>query len=236
MAHKKDSFWITYADLMTVLMIIFLFISLSYMGLMEYQRKNQTEIVTQYQQTRVHLYNDLQKAFVNDFASWNIELNKDLSIKFSNPEVLFLPGQSTVSETFKGILSKFFPKYLDIISKPEYRDKITEIRIEGHTDETPLNLSNDPYIDNIKLSQDRSRQVLSYLRSLPCYSSLSSIKKKELQYLLTANGFSFGRTVDSTGRLTIQSNSPVDNRRSRRVEFKIVTSSEKLVEEIITNM
>lgn len=236
MAHKKDNFWIPYADLMTVLMVIFLFISLSYMGLTEYQRKNQNERVTQYQQTRVHLYNDLQKAFVNDFAAWDIELDKDLSIKFTNPEVLFLPGQSNVSEKFKGILSQFFPKYLQIISKPEYRDKIMEIRIEGHTDETPLNLSHDPYIDNIKLSQDRSRQVLAYLRSLPCYTSLSPVEEKQLQYLLTANGFSYGRTVDATGHLTIQSKLPVDNRRSRRVEFKIVTSSEKLVEEIITNM
>ena len=45
---KKESFWIPYADLMTVLMVIFLFISLSYMGLVQFQKKQQDKIFEEY--------------------------------------------------------------------------------------------------------------------------------------------------------------------------------------------
>ena len=42
MANKKDNFWIPYADLMTVLMVVFLFISIAYMGLLQID-KNKKE-------------------------------------------------------------------------------------------------------------------------------------------------------------------------------------------------
>ena len=48
MQKSKENFWIPYADLMTVLMVIFLFISLAYMGLVEYQKKQQDKIFEEY--------------------------------------------------------------------------------------------------------------------------------------------------------------------------------------------
>ena len=60
---KKESFWIPYADLMTVLMVIFLFISLSYMGLVQFQKKQQDKIFEEYQQTKENLYSELRETF-----------------------------------------------------------------------------------------------------------------------------------------------------------------------------
>jgi len=92
---------------------------------------------------------------------------------------------------------------------------------------------NDPYIANMFLSQARSTQVVKYLRKMKYYNNLPQEKTHLLEFLLTANGLSYGRTVDNTGELTIISGKPVDNTKSRRVEFRIITSSEKLVEKVL---
>lgn len=230
---KKNSFWIPYADLMTVLMVIFLFISLSYMGLLQYQQNQQDKIFKEYKETKENLYNELKNAFKEDFKKWNLELGKDLSIKFTNPNVLFTTGSADVTPKFKEILKKFFPKYLNIILQEKYKNKIAEIRIEGHTDDVPFSGSDDPYIANLRLSQARSRNVLKYLRSLSIYVQLPLKKKSRLQFWLTADGLSYGRTLDSTGKLTYITRNPIDRKKSRRVQFRIITTSAELVDKII---
>jgi outer membrane protein OmpA-like peptidoglycan-associated protein len=233
---KKESFWIPYADLMTVLMVIFLFISLSYMGLVQFQKKQQDKIFEEYKQTKERLYEELNETFKNDFKRWDLELDKDLSIKFTNPNVLFQSGKSDITPVFQEILKDFFTKYLAIIMQDKYKDKIAEIRIEGHTDDVPISRTNDPYIDNVQLSQDRSRNVLAFLRVLPAYKNLPAEKEQLLQFWLTANGLSYGRTLDSNKELTFVSKKEIDKLKSRRVEFRIVTTSEILVQKVIEQL
>lgn len=233
MSSKRESFWIPYADLMTVLMLIFLFIAMAYMGLMQAQKKEQDQLFKDFKETKKEIYKDLFNTFSGDMQKWDLEIDHDLSIKFTNPEVLFQSGSAELTPKFQEILMSFLPKYLVVITKDKYKDKISEIRIEGHTDTVPTHLSHDPYIDNIKLSQDRSRAVLLYLRSLPSYKTLDNIKVERLQFWLTANGLSYGRTLDINKKLTRESGLSADNSNSRRVEFKIVTSSEKVVDEAL---
>lgn len=236
MANKKDNFWIPYADLMTVLMVVFLFISIAYMGLLQIDKNKKEKIFKDYKETKENLYNDLNAEFRNDFKKWNLELDKDLSIKFTNPKVLFDDGKSDIKPEFQKILISFFPKYLSIVLQNKYKDKIAEIRIEGHTNNIPIHETDDPYIDNIKLSQDRSRNVLQFLRKLPYYKNLSQEKEQVLQFWITANGLSYGRTLDNNNKLTYISKNKIDIQKSRRVEFKIVTTSEILVDEVLKQM
>jgi outer membrane protein OmpA-like peptidoglycan-associated protein len=236
MANKKDNFWIPYADLMTVLMVVFLFISIAYMGLLQIDKNKKEKIFKDYKETKENLYKDLNAEFRNDFKKWNLELDKDLSIKFTNPKVLFDDGKSDIKPEFQKILISFFPKYLSIVLQNKYKDKIAEIRIEGHTNNIPIHETDDPYIDNIKLSQDRSRNVLQFLRKLPYYKNLSQDKEQVLQFWITANGLSYGRTLDNNNKLTYISKNKIDIQKSRRVEFKIVTTSEILVDEVLKQM
>lgn len=217
-------------------MVIFLFISLSYMGLVQFQKNQQDKIFEEYKQTKESLYNELKETFQNDFKRWDLELDKDLSIKFTNPNVLFLSGKSDITAVFQQILSDFFPRYLGVVMQDKYKSKIAEIRIEGHTDNVPIHKNMDPYIENVQLSQDRSRNVLAFLRGLPAYKSLSAEKEQLLQFWLTANGLSYGRTLDEYKKLTFFSKKTIDNEKSRRVEFRIVTTSENLVEQVIEQM
>ncbi|HQQ94754.1 MAG TPA: OmpA family protein [Bacteroidia bacterium] len=233
---KKESFWIPYADLMTVLMVIFLFISLAYMGLVQFQKKEQDKIFEEYKLAKENLLKELKQTFEKDKERWNLELDDDLSIKFTNPQVLFDEGKSDVTPTFQNILKEFLPKYLSVVMQDKYKDKIAEIRIEGHTNTKPINKTNDPYIDNMELSQNRARNVLGFLRQQECIIQLETSKKERLQYWLTANGLSYGRTIDANSNLTFNSNTAIDPNKSRRVEFRIVTTSDILVEKVIEQL
>jgi outer membrane protein OmpA-like peptidoglycan-associated protein len=234
--RPKDNYWIPLADLMTVLMVIFLFMAISYMVDIKKKQDDQNKIFKEYEATKIGLYNDLDSTFRGDFQRWSLKLDKDLSIKFTNPQVLFSEGSSDITPYFQSVLSEFLPKYLGVVLKDKYKDKIAEIRIEGHTNTKPFKKTTDPYIDNMELSQNRARNVLAYLRTQDCFTKLRTGKKDTLQYWLTANGLSFGRTVDTNDCLTITSKKPIDNDKSRRVEFRIVTTSDEIIQQAIKKM
>ncbi|MCB0539786.1 MAG: OmpA family protein [Bacteroidetes bacterium] len=233
-SNSNESNWISFSDIMTGLMVIFMFIAISY--IVEVQKKQQERdiIFEEFKATKEQLYAELEKEFKDDFKDWEVELDKDLSIKFTNPDVLFQSGKSDIRPNFANILNEFLPRYFEILLQKKYTDKIAEIRIEGHTDAVPApQYDSDPYIGNVKLSQLRSAEVLKYFRGMSYYEQLSDSTEQQLQFWLTANGLSYGRTLDSNKELTALSGNPIDNEFSRRVEFRIITTSENLVERVL---
>lgn len=234
MKENSDNNWVSFSDIMTGLMIVFLFISISYMLEVQKKQEERDLIFEEFKATKVELYNELDKAFKADFQEWKVKLDKNLSIKFTNPDVLFQSGKTNIRPIFAEILEDFLPRYFEIILQEKYKDKIEEIRIEGHTDMIPApNFDGDPYIANIFLSQKRSAEVVKYFRNTEYFKNITSEKVNLIEFLLTANGLSFGKTVDSNGELTIISGRPVNNEKSRRVEFRIITTSDKLIERVL---
>lgn len=237
MKENSDNNWVSFSDIMTVLMIIFLFISISYMMQVKKAQTQRDEIFEEFKATKEELYSELNSVFKEDFEKWEVQLDKDLSIKFTNPDVLFQSGRTNIRPYFSEILNKFLPKYFDVILQDKYKDKISEIRVEGHTDDVPSpRYDRDPYIANTLLSQKRSSEVIKHFRKMEYFKKLPSKKVVLLEYLLTANGLSYGRTVDDDGNLTIITNKPVNKEKSRRVEFRIITTSDKLIDKVLKDL
>ena len=229
----KHNVWMSVSDLMTGLMVIFLFIAISYIRKVQ---ENQT-ILTDYVETKTQLHDKLVKEFEGDTKRWQMTIGKDLSMRFNNPQVLFASGKSDLTPEFKQILNEFLPKYFHILLNDSLRNKIQEIRIEGHTDNVPApQLDPDAYLANVILSQQRSLSVLRYFRSMPVYKTYSRKERKLLEYWFTANGLSYGKSIDKNGNYTIESNKPIDRKRSRRVEFRIVTSGEEILENFLKGL
>lgn len=199
-------------------------------------KKRQVEkdhLIQEFQNAKVDLLQQLTVEFKEDFkqTKWNAKLDSNnLSIRFVNEKILFDYDKSDLKDEFKAILTEFFPRYLNIVLQKKYADKIAEVRIEGHTS------TEGGYIYNLKLSQDRTRNVMDFLMGLDYYKNLDTSDKKKLQYLLTANGLSYGRSLDKNGRLTYLSNDSADNLNCRRVEFRIVTTSDELIKKAINDI
>ncbi len=228
---SKENYWTSLSDIMTGLMIIFLFISISYMIQVKNREKAKDDLVRDFQNVKVDLFNDLKKEFENDFKEdkWHAELDKDLSIRFLNEKVLFDYNKFVLKNEFKYILDDFFPRYMNIIMNDKYRDKILEVRIEGHTD------SDGDYMYNLNLSQSRTRSVLDYVlfNGNEYFKNLDNDRKQLIKFWLISNGFSSGRILDNNAKYCIETGMTENKEKSRRVEFRIVTKSDQLLDEIL---
>jgi len=220
--------WISISDMMTGLMMIFLFITVSYAHQITKQSENAIskntdvkEIVLELVNNKTKIAESLHEEFDDDLEKWGASIDdQNLRIRFESPEVLFQPGRSDVTPLFNEILSDFWPRYLKILS--ENQSAILEIKIEGHTssDWSTRVSRNESYFKNMELSQDRSRNVLK--------KCLQYTPKDLLEWSrssVTANGFSFSRLIyNELGE--------EDSEKSRRVEFTILVRSDDKIDDI----
>jgi outer membrane protein OmpA-like peptidoglycan-associated protein len=225
--NKEDSeHWIGISDMMSGLMMVFLFMAVAYMYYVQVERENIKEIAVTYKDTQVAIYNDLMQEFQQDLLRWNAKIERNtLEVTFNNPEVLFGSGSPELNSQFKGILPDFFPRYVAILSR--YRNAIEEIRIEGHTSSDWGSLHGESaYFPNMALSQDRTRSVLEYVIAL-----LPQVADRDwVRSNFAAVGYSSSRRVlDSEGKLE-------DAASSRRVNFRVITNSELLIRNIIEKL
>jgi outer membrane protein OmpA-like peptidoglycan-associated protein len=222
---SQDAHWIPLSDLMTGLMVMFLLIAVVYMMRVEAEADRIKQVAIAYNEVRDELHRDLEREFQDDLPQWKAKIVKaDLAVQFTEPEVLFASGSSTLRPEFRLILDDFFPRYLRILTSDKYRESITEVRIEGHTSSEWYDGATDrlAYFRNMALSQERTRSTLQYVLSLP----QSGAHEEWLRQHLTANGLSSSRLVsDTAGR--------EDRLRSRRVEFKVRTDAETRIAKIL---
>ncbi len=122
---EADSEWISISDLMSVLMMIFLFIAISYMHNVQRNQLNVKKVAVAYQELQTDLYRELWEEFKEDLPNWKAIIEKEtLTIRFEEPEVLFSIGSAEITDKFQLILEDFFPRYVRIISSDKYRNNI----------------------------------------------------------------------------------------------------------------
>lgn len=229
-AAPKDDHWIPLSDLMTGLMMMFLLVAVIFMVKVEAQQKRAEEearrmkdVAVLYDQMREQLYRDLEHEFKGDLKKWRASLDRDLTIRFEEPDVLFDSGRSNLKPQFISILNDFFPRYVTILSSEKYESSIEEVRIEGHTSSFWAGATQDEaYFRNMDLSQSRTRTTLQHVLSLPQVTS----HKRWLTSKLTANGL-------SSSRLRTNPDGSENREASQRVEFRVRTNAEARIGEIL---
>jgi outer membrane protein OmpA-like peptidoglycan-associated protein len=221
----SEDHWIPLSDLMTGLMVMFLLIAVCYMVRVEADADKIKTVAVAYTDTRDALYEALRREFSADLPRWHARLLKDdLTIRFSEPDILFAEGSSELKPAFRQILDDFFPRYVRILTSPKFRAAISEIRIEGHTssDWVGARSPDVAYLHNMELSQARTRSTLLYVLALPRLRG----DVDWLRRFVTANGLSSSRPIlDASGE--------EDAVRSRRVEFRIRTDAETRIAKIL---
>lgn len=224
--NEDAEHWIGISDMMSGLMMVFLFMAVAYMYYVQVERENIKEIAVAYKDTQVAIYNDLVKEFEKDLPRWNAAIERDtLEVTFNNPDALFRSGSPELNPQFNAMLADFFPRYVAVLSR--YRKAIEEIRIEGHTSSDWGSLHGEQaYFPNMALSQDRTRTVLQHVLSL-----LEAGDDREwVRSSFAAVGYSSSRRVIDSD--TQQENSAS----SRRVNFRVITNSELQIRNIIERL
>ncbi|MEH0666011.1 OmpA family protein [Vibrio scophthalmi] len=225
--QKKQSeggeHWMSVSDLMAGLMMVFLFISVALMRDAMVERDKIKEVAETYQQTQQAIYLALYKEFKDDLVRWGAEIDREtLSVNFTAPDVLFANGRADLNENFRLILDSFFPRYLEVLDS--YKPMIQEIKIEGHTSSRWNHDSSDyeAYFNNMRLSQSRTRAVLEYVMTL------DAIRIEHYGWVknnVAAVGYSSSKAIVNNGL--------EDEKRSRRVSFRVITNAEEQIRKIL---
>ncbi len=226
----RNNVWMSVSDLMTGLMVIFLFITVAYLKRVQTNQSMLKDFV----ENKQELHDKLVEKFKAETQEKIITIGGDLSMRFQNAETLFDDGSWDLKPEFEKQLSVILPKYLDVLLNDSLKYKIREIRIEGHTNNIPFpKLDKDPYMANLILSQRRAQSVMQFLREIPEYKEYSPEDQKLLDYWFTATGFSYGHALDKNNEIAHVSGKVVDSAKSRRVEFRIITSGEEVLEDFV---
>lgn len=222
--ENTASYDLSISDLMAALCGIFVLILIAVIyqlnqSQQEYATKNAK--AAEYYTMQNELYLDLTNEFKEDLDVWNAEIDKEtLTIRFKDSNVLFEPNKADLKPGFEKILSSFFPRLIQVLQNESYLDEIDEIRIEGHTARNRNQKDYEDYVSGMELSQERTMNVMLYcLETVPEYSNW--VRKN-----IAAIGYSKSRPI-----LSEETKEP-EWEKSRRVEFRIKTKAEKVLEDI----
>lgn len=223
---RPENHWMSISDLMSGLMIVFLFVSVAFMIQLQDQEQERKETIRQYAIIKHELYEDLREEFAGDLEHWDAEIDEEkLSITFKEPDTLFKTGSSELSPSFQIVLDDFVPRYIKVLTQDKYRNEIEEVRIEGHTSPEWNGQvgTNEEYFKNMELSQARTRSVLQYVIIMPKLQP----ERDWLIKHITANGLSSSQPIinPATGL--------ADPERSRRVEFRLRTNADEKMKLLI---
>ena len=236
--NEETTYWLSYSDMMAALLLVFVLI-ISFTMLqakkqyedkekqLEEQQKTlveQQQIMDQQQQQLdkvIGVRSDLASALRDEFDGTDLKVSVDPSTGAItlDSSILFDVDKYDIKTSGQEFLKDFLPRYLGVLLKPEFREYISEIIIEGHTD------TDGTYMHNLELSQDRALSVARF-----CVMDNSQVLNDEqvesIRPILTANGRSYSDPV-------YDENGNVDMAASRRVEFKFRLTDEEMIEEMM---
>ena len=228
-AAQSDNVWIPVCDMMAGLMMVFLFIAVLYAQNADERQRSGRAMLDAWQTSERALYLALEQEFAADLPRWNAELDsQNLTIRFLAPEILFESGKASLRPRFEAILQDFLPRYIGLLAgfAPDMPAMIDEVRIEGHTSSRWGEMDGTPaFLHNMALSQARTRSVLAYGLALPQLRDLRGWMMRHV----SANGL-------SSARVLTRGNGREDERRSRRVEFRIRTRSKATLAALMQEM
>ncbi|WP_207064068.1 OmpA family protein [Motiliproteus sp. SC1-56] len=189
------------ADLMSALMMTFLFIAIAFLAKLEQSTITFVE----------KLNHALHEEFDPDLQRWKAEITPDNVVRFHSP---FKLGSNEIPEVFKAVISEFCPRYIRVLASDNLKQGIKEVKVEGHTSHgwNKGTASEDAFINNMRLSQERATNVLSY-----CYLMEDPVIKSNRDWLeknFHANGLAYSKPIYIKGR--------VSSRLSRRVDFMVI--------------
>lgn len=236
--EEEVSYWLSYSDMMAALLLIFILIitvtmlqSKTQYEAKEQELTKQQEIIKEQEKLLKNQQDELDRiigiraelveALRNEFdgSHLNVVIDEQSGAITFDASILFDVGESELKQEGEEFLKGFVPRYYQVLMSDKFRDYVSEIIIEGHTD------TNGTYIYNLELSQQRAFSVAKFCLS-PENGVLDSKDTELFRQVVTANGRSFSNPI-------YKADHSVDMEASRRVEFKFRLKDEEMVDQLM---
>jgi outer membrane protein OmpA-like peptidoglycan-associated protein len=211
--NKKFNPWISYSDLFSALLLIFVLllslVLLQYTYAFQSKETKLKEIIG----IKAKIVEDLVKAFKE--LNLEIQVDPNSGAIIINNDILFNYDDYRLSSEGKNVLLKVINTYLNVILKPEYEPYISSFYIEGHSDPT------GSYEYNIDLSLKRAYEVFKYLKINSNVIPYQNIFFKKL----VVSGQGYNNPIIENG--------VINYKKSRRVEIKFMLKDQEMIKEIL---
>jgi outer membrane protein OmpA-like peptidoglycan-associated protein len=197
--EAEKPFWISFSDLMTALMVLFLVV----MGVaLLAVTKNVTEREKQEEQHRKDIELILER--FNEAAKRydGIKIDKERQVIDFGDRARFNFGKSNLSVDQENVLRQFAPEIIGLANSDIGQRIFKRIVIEGYTDKK------GSYLRNLNLSLQRSQQVVCAMFETKGTYLLSDVQKESVRSLFLVGGYSSNAAKET-------------DEESRRVEMRI---------------
>jgi outer membrane protein OmpA-like peptidoglycan-associated protein len=197
--EAEKPFWISFADLMTALMVLFLVV----MGVaLLAVTKNVTEREKAEEQHRKDIELILERFTEAAKRYDGIKVDKERRVIDFGDRARFAFGKSNLAADQESVLRQFVPEILTLANDDLGKKVLKRVVVEGYTDKT------GSYLSNLNLSLQRSQRVLCTMFATGGANLLSDQQKEDVRSLFLVGGYSFNAAKDTAEE-------------SRRVEMRI---------------
>lgn len=197
--EAEKPFWISFADLMTALMVLFLVV----MGVaLLAVTKTVSDQERQQEAYRQDVLSVMQRFVELASAYDGIKVDVQRRVIDFGDRARFAFARSTLTQEQQGLLRQFLPEILALANGDLGRKVLKRIVVEGYTDQT------GSYLSNLNLSLQRSQRVLCAMFATSGQNLLSEEQKDQVRDLFLVGGYSFNAAKNS-------------DEESRRVEMRI---------------
>jgi len=197
--EAEKPFWISFADLMTALMILFMVV----MGVaLLAVTKNVSEREKKQEQHRKNIEVLLDRFEQAAKRYDGIKIDKVRQVIDFGQRAQFAFGDWRLNSQQEEVLRKFVPEILTLANDDLGKSILKRIVVEGYTDKTGT------YLANLNLSLLRSQKVLCTMFATSGPSLLNDDQKEQVRTLFFVGGYSFNAAKDT-------------DEESRRVEMRL---------------
>lgn len=197
--EAEKPFWISFADLMTALMVLFLVV----MGV---ALLAVTKTVTEREQKEAQHQKNIElilQRFEDAAKKYDgISVHKNRQVIDFGQRARFAFGDWRLNAQQEQVLRQFVPEILTLANDELGKSVLKRIVIEGYTDKT------GSYLANLNLSLQRSQKVLCTMFATSGPNLLDDSQKAEVRNLFFVGGYSFNAAKES-------------DEESRRVEMRL---------------
>lgn len=197
--EAEKPFWISFADLMTALMVLFLVV----MGVALLAVTKTVSDIEEKKQRHEQNIETLLDRF-EDAAKRHKDISVDRPRRVINfgPRAQFAFGDWRLNTQQEEVLRQFVPEILALANDDLGKSILKRIVVEGYTDKKGT------YLANLNLSLQRSQRVLCAMFVTSGPSTLDDSQKEQVRTLFFVGGYSFNAAKDTDDE-------------SRRVEMRL---------------
>jgi len=197
--EAEKPFWISFADLMTALMVLFLVV----MGVaLLAVTKNVSEREKKEEAHRKDIELVLERVEEAAKRYDGVKVDRERHVIDFGDRAQFALGKYNLTTDQESVLRQFVPEILTLANEDLGKRVLKQVVVEGYTDKTGT------YLSNLNLSLQRSQRVLCSMFASAGDSLLTEPQKEDIRSLFLVGGYSFNAAKDT-------------DEESRRVEMRI---------------